>query len=332
LGSRIASTKQTCPKLSGLLVGSAMVHIETMSFSNFSKRSSKRDRRSRTINDLWVKSESKWCEEANPFGLDPTLNDVWTQMETKWCEESNPFGLDAQKFGPVALDRSQSAGEMGRDRRQPEKHKNTPPLADVIQSAKDLISNCDSMITSLKKEQNVSTQQVKHAIDQIGADLHVGFGVWRPSGPGADVQASSAMPPCRTSKLHTNLHCDPNAHSRLVQGPKAARRPLRSASAKIVSRVACTVEGSEQASFAPSVSVGPASKKGGMLPTRSADSFRVISKTGPACYSTSLKTVRTPPHNWRLGWSSQLLEATNPPLGLTPMRAQIHERPLSTLR
>jgi len=47
-----------------------MVHIRASMDDRFPKKSPKRSKR-RTVKQLWIETESKWCEEANPFGLEP---------------------------------------------------------------------------------------------------------------------------------------------------------------------------------------------------------------------------------------------------------------------
>mmetsp|Transcript_150388 Transcript_150388/g.273685 ORF Transcript_150388/g.273685 Transcript_150388/m.273685 type:complete len:286 (-) Transcript_150388:206-1063(-) len=155
-----------------------MVHIQP-SFSEFSAEFLRKQKRRQSLTDLWIQSESKWCEEANPFGLD---------MEE---EESSAEGAqEAAKLG-----RSESADpgrfESGRTRADlraqiqagrsllQARVRQLEQEASVQQSARsaarpvkqELICRLpiEDRIGEMKREREVAYQRFMSTVDRLGA-------------------------------------------------------------------------------------------------------------------------------------------------------------------
>mmetsp|Transcript_111751 Transcript_111751/g.209593 ORF Transcript_111751/g.209593 Transcript_111751/m.209593 type:complete len:259 (+) Transcript_111751:85-861(+) len=77
-----------------------MVHMRTT--SRVARKPSKKSRRA-SLAELWVRSESKWCEEANPFGLD--AKQVTTSKALGKAPRSPPGALARTKECIADLDK-----------------------------------------------------------------------------------------------------------------------------------------------------------------------------------------------------------------------------------
>lgn len=65
------------------------------SFREFSAEFLRKRRQRQSYADLWIEAESKWCEEANPFGLDMEEEETVPSQEESWVNDDRK----ASKFG-----------------------------------------------------------------------------------------------------------------------------------------------------------------------------------------------------------------------------------------
>lgn len=116
-----------------------------------------------TVNELWLKRESKMREEANPFGFD-----IGGEEE----EEEEPTTPD------ILLASSSSSGSLriaGRFRETEEKQRPKrqstppPPRSGVLLTARDNVVNLDQLISNIKQEREGAYQRARSAIDRLGA-------------------------------------------------------------------------------------------------------------------------------------------------------------------